>query len=241
MENKRKNIYIIIFVITTIVAACLAVYFKVDGDRKVNSLQRNLQENTLSQNNEETKSEEVTKLDENKTTERIVTEYKFYPDIDSSKCINSQGKYAKRISYEFIPLACVVNSDNKTANLTTDWSYATKVWGFVPNGGNGIYENKEVKNFSNEIVDVISTGWGQTADYSTLLFLMKDGSVEYIPVYKAYKTGNFASYGKINGVSDIVYIGNATVNNYNAPIAMKTDGSFYDLSYILKDTGNYSF
>ena len=173
----------------------------------------------------------------------MVEKYKFYPDLDSSKCINPQEneKYQKRVSYEFTPLSCVVNSDNKTAVLTTDWEFATKNWGFIPNGGNGIHEQRNVDNFSGEIIDVICTGWGQTSDYSTLLFLMKDGTVEYIPVYKAYKTSNFKSYGKLEGISDIVYIGNASGYGPCTPIAMKADGTFYQLTTILEKTGNYNF
>lgn len=70
---------------------------------------------------------------------------------------------------------------------------------------------------------------------------MKDGTVEYVPVYNAYKTSNYNSRGKISGVTDIVYIGNVSANGYCEPIAMKSDGSFYILSDILKGTGNYNF
>ena len=43
---------------------------------------------------------------------------------------------------------------------------------------------------------------------------MKDGTVEYVPVYNAYKTSNYNSRGKISGVTDIVYIGNVSANGY---------------------------
>lgn len=38
MNNKRETLYVVIFVITTIVASVLAIYFKVDGSRKINEL-----------------------------------------------------------------------------------------------------------------------------------------------------------------------------------------------------------
>lgn len=243
MESKRKNIYIVIFVITTIVAGCLAIFFKVDGDNKINKVEAKLEESNSNPNTTQNIEIGTGKNSETKTIEKIVEKYKFYPDLDSSKCINPQGdeKYQKRISYEFTPLSCVVNSDNKTAVVTTDWEYATKQWGFIPNGGNGIHEQRNINNFSGEIVNVICTGWGQTVDHSTILFLMKDGTVEYIPVYKAYKTGIFKSYGKLEGISDIVYIGNASGYGPCTPIAMKSDGTFYQLPTILEKTGNYNF
>lgn len=243
MESKRKNVYIVIFVITTIIAACAAVYFKVDGDKKINEVEVKLEEQNVNKNNTQSNANIESKNTENKTIEKVVEKYKFYPDLDSSKCINPQGdeKFEKRVSYEFTPLSCVVKSDNKTAALTTNWEYATKNWGFIPNGGNGIYEQRKVDNFSGEIVDVIATSWGHTSDYVTLIFLMKDGTLEYIPVYNAYKTNNFKSYGKVEGVSDIAYIGTANVSGLCMPIAMKADGTFYQLATILEKTGNYNF
>lgn len=241
MESKRKNVYITIFVITTIIAAGLAIFFKVDGDNKLKSMEAKVEEN-LGDNSAQESRIDVS-LDNKTEAKNVETKYVFYPEIDSSKCINKQEgvEYKKRISEELVPLTCIVNDDKKSATLTTDWNYASKVWGFIPNGGNGIYEQKKANGFGGEIVNVISTGWGQTADYSTLLFLMKDGTVEYVPVYNAYKTSNYNSRGKISGVTDIVYIGNVSANGYCEPIAMKSDGSFYILSDILKGTGNYNF
>lgn len=64
---------------------------------------------------------------------------------------------------------------------------------------------------------------------------MKDSSVEYIPIYKVYKTGTFKSYGKISGISDISYIGNTDGYGPCTPIAMKVDDTFYQLPTILKN------
>ena len=36
MENKRKNIYIVVFVITTIIASCVAVYFGIQMNNSKN-------------------------------------------------------------------------------------------------------------------------------------------------------------------------------------------------------------
>ena len=38
MESKRKNVYIVLFVITTIVAGCLAAYFGIMGNKEKDEL-----------------------------------------------------------------------------------------------------------------------------------------------------------------------------------------------------------
>ena len=49
MESKRKNVYITIFVITTIIAAGLAIFFKVDGDKKVKNMETKIGKNDIEQ------------------------------------------------------------------------------------------------------------------------------------------------------------------------------------------------
>ena len=46
MESKRKNVYITIFVITTIIAAGLAIFFKVDSDNKLKSMEAKVEESS---------------------------------------------------------------------------------------------------------------------------------------------------------------------------------------------------
>ena len=58
--DSRKNIYIIVFVITTIVASCLAVYFKIDGDKKLANIESEVKTETVVKEVEKVKNIGVT-------------------------------------------------------------------------------------------------------------------------------------------------------------------------------------
>lgn len=109
------------------------------------------------------------------------------------------------------------------------------------------YVNISITGFSEEILSILLDSLGhQAAGGEVILFLMSDGTVEYIPLEKALKTGNdnIKSYGKIMGVEDIVRLSTARfgvldngeiVGGYGGAVAIKSDGSFYNIDTILHD------
>ena len=68
MENKRKNIYIVIFVITTIIASCVAVYFGIVEPKQNEELKQEI--NELSKKNNTSVVEEI-KVTEERAKEVI--------------------------------------------------------------------------------------------------------------------------------------------------------------------------
>ncbi len=58
MESKRKNVYIVLFIITTIVAGCLAAYFKIMANKDKNELNNQI-------TNLQSKIEELEKKENN--------------------------------------------------------------------------------------------------------------------------------------------------------------------------------
>ncbi len=65
--------------------------------------------------------------------------------------------------------------------------------------------NSEIElEFPQNISDIIIIGAGQTVGMERILFLMEDGSVEYVPVAEAVKENNFASRGKVENLKNIV-------------------------------------
>lgn len=74
--------YITIFVITTIIAAGLAIFFKVDGDKKVKNMEAKVEENLG--NNSAQESRIDVNLDNKTEAKNVETKYVFYPEIDSS-------------------------------------------------------------------------------------------------------------------------------------------------------------
>ena len=127
--------------------------------------------------------------------------------------------------------------DNRTVNLTIS---DLDSWGLTNYNSNE--QSFTINNFSEDIIDIRSGGIYLSVDGATIIFLMEDGSVEYIPLYKALETNDVRSYGKLEGVEDIVKLYNVSAIPKNSPIgarttllAQKADGTFYDLSQILFD------
>lgn len=56
------------------------------------------------------------------------------------------------------------------------------------------------------VVDIFFSGVGQDASGVMLLFLMEDGTVQYLPLKKTYATDyeNLKSYGVLSGISNII-------------------------------------
>ena len=94
-------------------------------------------------------------------------------------------------------------------------------------------------NFNKKVVDMAECGFGQSIDNETLFFIMEDGTVEYMPIATAVKNNSIKSYGKLEGVNDIISIKNVSAGAPNGggwvtTIAFNKDGKFYDLDYVLR-------
>ncbi len=242
---KRKNVYIGIFVITTIVASCIAVYLYLNVDKQKNEiteLNAKIEELNKSNSNVEEKSSQKDSDD------NIKTEYKSYKTIfNSSKCLNPRSNVEYKINIEdnFNGISCRINEDKKSVNIGINWDSVNNLYGISkPNNVQGNYSNITVSGFSSEIVDVNILGTGQAVGNEVFLFLMKDGTVEYIPVYKSLQSNDFKSYGKIDKIADVIGIAPMLSTGTSEPKisfytigAIKEDGSFYDLGYILEQTG----
>lgn len=101
-------------------------------------------------------------------------------------------------------------------------------------------ETATIDNFQGKIKDFYYIVFGQAYGSGKLYFVMRDGSVEYIPVDEAFNTNNIKSYGKIVGLSDIVKIhqvsltsldnNNTLLGNGAGALAEDKEGKFYDLT-----------
>ena len=233
MESKRKNVYITIFVITTIIASCAAVYFYLKATNN-KLLAGNKESEVASQENQTTTNVDVAKEE---VKEKIV--YKnVMPELDPNKCIEGSkdgGTYQLRVADSFsTALSAVLTADKKTIEILINCEEINKLYNFNYSSNN--FDMPINIRFEKDVVDLcVSTLGGQSVGYEVLIILLKDGTVEYIPLYNAIKNNNIKSYGKIEGITDIVRIGTVKFNGtefggFMAPCAIKSDGSFYDLS-----------
>ncbi len=91
---------------------------------------------------------------------------------------------------------------------------------------------------ANQVADVFVGGFGNGMGDETMLFLMEDGTVEYMPIMKAYEEKSYHSYGKIPGVENVIKFMHGDYSHipygpYRNVFAQRADGKFYSLAEIL--------
>ena len=231
-DNKKKNkvldvsIILLLFIILGLVC-----YIFINKNNNTSTL--GLKENTI--NAENTEKDNTISKEEKK---QIYTQINLF---DSSKSLNSnENKYT---------LACQgnagifieVNSSQK--ELTFNYT-PTKVVEFYSLDWATTKEsmNSDKIKFDKKIIDVFFGGMGQGNSGDTLFILLEDGTVEYIPIVHMFNNvqGAAISYGKINEVNNVIKFSLAdTYSNGVTTLAIREDGTFYDMWYELEKTGNY--
>lgn len=96
---------------------------------------------------------------------------------------------------------------------------------------------KKVEGFDKEVVDVLVPRTGNGIYYPLVLFLMEDGTVEYMKSGECISSGNLKTAGKVEGLSNIVRL--VEISRYGnngggySAAAITADGDFYDIMNIL--------
>lgn len=239
---KRKNIYIIIFVFTTITAVCIAIYFKVNSNTKINNLEKELGEakNKIQQIELEEKNNDIMSNSEEKIEE-------IRPKIDENNCINkaeNTAYYVRRNVNFNNALKCYLEHDG-SVKIEVNYDNISTIYGNYVEINKSNNTTTKLEDFDKNVVDVYIGGFGHTVGNEVLFFLLEDGTVEFMPIAHALQNNTIKSYGKLDGVSDVIEFitGNANIVNgsgWATTYAVRKDGSFYDLNTIinLKDN-NY--
>ena len=234
MENKRKNIYIIIFIITTIVASCVAVYFCVIGNNKVNELQLKVDE-LIAKNKNQVEKEETILDDNNKDAveEKIVekvVEKSIIPKYDPSKMKNKPDniEYSYNIMYSgtINNLSFGIDSNGiATINVYYDG------------------ENRKIQlNGINEKIINIYQGTLGDGAVDCMIFLTESGNVYWadnistaINKYQGIGVINAEKVNKVSNICKVVWTMSQR-NNSQAKaratfVAIDINGDCYDLWY----------
>lgn len=261
MENRNKVVIGILCVLLVIVGV-VAVYFGITSSKSKSELENKIEalENKYASNvvvkdekeESENKNNEVNEDKENKenkeekveTVEKIV--YKYLPDVSKGKCLNAKDNsiYSVIRQTSFSEIGATIDDNGKTVALNVNWNNAKEMYPELDNTMQG-YKNYSITNFSKKVVNVYIFGMGQAVGSEVLYFLMEDGTVEYMPIYKSLKEKLFKSYGKINNISDIVDIARGTVRanedgSGNGPgwlsvFAINNEGNYYDIGSMIQD------
>lgn len=190
--------------------------------------------------NKEEKKEKQKVCDD--CTDMIMTTLNF----DSSKCINNSGASYKRLFPSDTGITTSLDSSQTKVTVAINHHLINTTYnlGWVTALEDYTYE-PQVIEFNQKVNDIFIGGFGQDASGNTILFLMEDGTVQYIPLKKAFLTDHdhLKSYGTIEGVANIIKFYNVSASFGQTGgvtiLAQKKDGTFYDLSTILQNTGNY--
>ncbi len=230
MESKKKEknnsnvALIVIIVILSLAIVCLCGYIFL-GKGNSNSTKYIIENNAIS-------SKDGNEKQGDQASSRIV--------FDGSKSVNSSIKDYTLSSQGNAGIFVTVDSTQKV--LTFSYTPTKVVENYPLNWtSDRIDVAKSNINFDKKIIDVFFGGMGQDVAHDTLFILLEDGTVEYIPIVHMFNhvQAEVVSYGKINGVSDVVKFTLSSTSSGVTTLAIKSDGTFYDLWYALKDTGNY--
>ncbi len=70
-----------------------------------------------------------------------------------------------------------------------------------------------IDNFSGKVISPFFAKFGQAVGSEVVLFLMEDGTVEYMPM-TAFRDNSIKSYGKVDGLNNIIGFHQATISYY---------------------------
>lgn len=232
IKGKNNTVLIIIIVILLIVVIGLGGYIFLNKDNsntntKFENTEKNLETNNTQESNNYNNTQETN------NTNTVIT-------FDGSKSINSSEKDYTLSCQGNAGIWITIDSTQKT--LTFSYT-PTRVIEFYPltwtSTKNDMTSSKI--NFDKKIIDIFFGEMGQSSSGDTLFILLEDGTIEYIPIVHIFNhaQAEVVSYGKINGVNDVTKFTLSSTAYGVTTLAIKNDGTFYDLWYVLKDTGNY--
>ena len=136
-----------------------------------------------------------------------------------------------------------INTSNTAVDLYIYWQYIANYYGVTTDKTERALATI---SFSQPVVDIVIGETGQSVGGDVLLFLLADGTVEYMPVVKALESQNFKSYGQLAGVKDVVKFYHVDAvsdtgdwSGYVTTLAQRDDGSIVDLqSFMLAALNN---
>lgn len=227
MENKKNNngVFISIICILVVIVLGLGGYL------------------FLEKNNSNSNNGSTSKNSQNSVSNKVYTDglkRDLVVPFDSSKAINSKGETYTLGAQGSASFWATVDSTQKV--LTVSFVPAIVVENYPLNWTSTRRDmTKSTITFNKKIAEIFFGGFGQSMSGDTLFILLEDGTLEYIPLVHALNNtqAELVSYGEIKGVNGVVKLSLANTSGGVTTLAMKNDGSFYDLYESLKNSGNY--
>ncbi len=131
-----------------------------------------------------------------------------------------------------------INADNTAVDLYIYWSYISNFYNISTD-----LTERELKtiSFNQPVIDLTIGETGQDVNGDVLLFLLADGSVEYMPIVDALEKHSLKSYGQLAGVADVIKFYRVDAvgdtgdwRGYISTLAQRKDGSILDLQNFMR-------
>ena len=187
------------------------------------------------------KEKETTEKEEKETEKRETKE-----ESKAGECLNcKEGDTYNYTEYSNIGITTRIGQDQKSATIVVNIAEANSAYGLSLTSLGDDQYNTEIKidNFNKKIVQVCLGGFGQAVGDEYIFYVMEDGTVECTPVFKELNEnwnieGAFKTHNAIDNLNNISHINGAEVltgtTGHYTTVAVKKDGSYYDLHKILK-------
>ena len=226
-----KNIVIVVLAVTTIASTSTAIYF---------GLNQNKNEEEQTQDVQIQEEEQV--QDSQVQNEEEADKYsRFFKYSDELNVVNKSFTDDSGLYYEIersagtLGVSAILQDDNSVlftlGKLEGDMSFDVDQYEYNP----------KIEFGDRKIQNVYCLGAGQSGYGNCVLFLMEDGTVEYMPLAYAIKNNDFRSYGKLEGVENVVDIvtayiaGGMGAGSGHTALVIQEDGTAYDIGEQLRN------
>ena len=228
-----KNIVIGVLAVTTAASTSTAIYFGLNQNK-------NVEEQTQGVQIQEEEQVQDTQIQ----NEEVVDKYsRFFKYSDELNVVNKNFTDDSGLYYEIertaetLGVSAILQDDNSVlftlGKLERDMSFDVEQYtaGYTP----------KIEFGDRKIQNVYCLGAGQSGYGNCVLFLMEDGTVEYMPLAYAIKNNDFRSYGKLEGVENVVDIvtayiaGGMGAGSGHTALVIQEDGTAYDIGEQLRN------
>ena len=160
--------------------------------------------------------------------------------FDTSKVVNNDSAYYNLRAQDGISGVDFSFENKKKLSVSVTWNIIKENMLLGQNKKQDEISNYEIE-FDKEVEDIFVGGIGHDSRSTLVLFIMEDGTVEYIHIYEAIEKEEFKSYGKVEGLENIVKLYSAGAHPKDSYIggimtvlAQQSDGKLYDLEKLIK-------
>jgi len=146
------------------------------------------------------------------------------------------------VTTDGVVTARIDDDSKRVVTLEINWDAAKGVyWTEEEAPADKSGATKEPITFSKDVSDVFIGGVGQGYSGGVLFFIMSDGTLQYMRLVDALRNSSYVSQGEISGANNVVsmgctgaseYVDGNWVGSYVTTVAVRVDGSFYNLEQV---------